>query len=157
MFLRFTVGAPRNLVTRHWRLYFATVGSHSSRFSGRIWSRRWYQPITTAVITDACLNTRWHHGAYTSPKEDIGPKGGRIERLARSGSCRESVRVLIGTMNAARSRPGWLATVQSGRKQAQSRVCTPGFTHHASTGLDWFRICISYSYIRNSTLSRILR
>ena len=23
-----------------------------------------YQPITTAVITDACLNTRWHHGAY---------------------------------------------------------------------------------------------
>ena len=23
-------------------------------------------PITTAVITDACLNTRWHHGAYTS-------------------------------------------------------------------------------------------
>ena len=29
-----------------------------------------YQPITTAVITDACLNTRWHHGAYTSYKED---------------------------------------------------------------------------------------
>ena len=27
-----------------------------------------YQPITTAVITDACLNTRWHnvHGAYTA-------------------------------------------------------------------------------------------
>ena len=25
-----------------------------------------YQPITTAVITDACLNTRWHHGEYTS-------------------------------------------------------------------------------------------
>ena len=24
-----------------------------------------YQPITTAVITDACLNTRWHHGAQT--------------------------------------------------------------------------------------------
>ena len=24
-----------------------------------------YQPITTAVITEACLNTRWHHGAYT--------------------------------------------------------------------------------------------
>ena len=23
-----------------------------------------YQPITTAVIPDACLNTRWHHGAY---------------------------------------------------------------------------------------------
>ena len=29
-------------------------------------------------------------------------------------------------MNAARSRPDWLATVQSDRKQAQSRVCTPG-------------------------------
>ena len=29
-----------------------------------------YQLITTAVITDACLNTRWHHGAYTSSKED---------------------------------------------------------------------------------------
>ena len=27
-----------------------------------------YQPIATAVITDACLNTRWHHGA--SPNED---------------------------------------------------------------------------------------
>ena len=25
-----------------------------------------YQPITTAVVTDACLNTRWHHGAYIS-------------------------------------------------------------------------------------------
>ena len=24
-----------------------------------------YQPITTAVVTEACLNTRWHHGAYT--------------------------------------------------------------------------------------------
>ena len=33
-------------------------------------------------------------------------------------------------MNAARSRPDWLATVQSGRNQAQSRVCTPGFTGH---------------------------
>ena len=30
------------------------------------------QPITTSVITDACLNTRWHHGAYISPKEDTG-------------------------------------------------------------------------------------
>ena len=28
------------------------------------------QPITTTVITDTCLNTRWHHGAYISPKED---------------------------------------------------------------------------------------
>ena len=24
-----------------------------------------YQPITTAVVADACLNTRRHHGAYT--------------------------------------------------------------------------------------------
>ena len=24
-----------------------------------------YQQITTVVIADACLNTRWHHGAYT--------------------------------------------------------------------------------------------
>ena len=29
-----------------------------------------YQPITAAEIPDACLNTRWHHGAYISPKED---------------------------------------------------------------------------------------
>ena len=31
-------------------------------------------------------------------------------------------------MNAELSRPDGLATVQSGRKQAQSRVCTPGFS-----------------------------
>ena len=33
-----------------------------------------YQPIITAVITDACLNTRWHHGAYTSAvlREPLG-------------------------------------------------------------------------------------
>ena len=69
-----------------------------------------YQPITTAVITEACLNTRWHHGAYTSAalRESLG-----VDR--------------VGTMYAARSRPDWLATVQSGRKQVQSRVCTPGF------------------------------
>ena len=48
--------------------------------------------------------------------------GGCIDRLARYGSCRESVRGVLGTMNAARSRPDWIATVQSGRKQAQSRV-----------------------------------
>ena len=28
------------------------------------------------------------------------------------------------------SRPDWLATVQSGRKQVQSRVCMPSLTHH---------------------------
>ena len=48
--------------------------------------------------------------------------GGCIERLARSGSCRESVRGVVGTMNAARSRPDWLATVQSGRKQAYTNT-----------------------------------
>ena len=33
-----------------------------------------YQPITTAVITEACLNTRWHHGAYTPAalRESLG-------------------------------------------------------------------------------------
>ena len=33
-----------------------------------------YQPLTTAVITDACLNARWHHGAYTSAvlREPLG-------------------------------------------------------------------------------------
>ena len=33
-----------------------------------------YQPITTAVVTDACLNTRWHYGAYTSAvlREPLG-------------------------------------------------------------------------------------
>ena len=51
-----------------------------------------------------------------------------LERAARSGSGRDSVRGSVGAMNAELSRPDWLATVQSGRKQAQSRVCTPGFT-----------------------------
>ena len=76
-----------------------------------------YQPITTAVVTDACLNTRWHHGAYTSAV--------LRESVARSGSGRHSVRGLVGAMDAELSRPDWLATVQSGRKQVQSRVCTP--------------------------------
>ena len=50
-----------------------------------------------------------------------------FERAARSGSGRDSVRGSVGAMNAKLSRPDGLATVQSGRKQAQSRVCTPGF------------------------------
>ena len=50
-----------------------------------------------------------------------------FERVARSGSGRGSVRGLVGAMDAELSRPDWLATVQSGRKQAQSRVCMPGF------------------------------
>ena len=51
-----------------------------------------------------------------------------LERAARSGSGRDSVRGSVGAMNAELSRPDWLATVQSGRKQAQSRVCTPGLS-----------------------------
>ena len=50
-----------------------------------------------------------------------------FETAARSGSGRDSVRGSVGAMNAKLSRPDGLATVQSGRKQAQSRVCTPGF------------------------------
>ena len=70
-----------------------------------------YQPITTAVVTDACLNTRWHHGAYTSAvlRESLG-----LDRVV--------------TVYVELSRPDWLATVQSGRKQVQSRVCTPSLT-----------------------------
>ena len=70
-----------------------------------------YQPITTAVVTDACLNTRWHHGAYTSAvlRESLG-----LDRVV--------------TVYAELSRPDWLATVQSGRKQVQSRVCTPSLS-----------------------------
>ena len=58
--------------------------------------------------------------------------GGCIERVARCGSGRDNVRGVVGTMNAVRSRPDWLATVQSGRKQVQSRVCTPGFSRSCS-------------------------
>ena len=54
-----------------------------------------------------------------------------LERAARSGSGRDSVRGSVGAMNAELSRPVWLATVQSGRKQAQSRVCTPGLSNTA--------------------------
>ena len=53
--------------------------------------------------------------------------------VLRSGSCRESARGVVGTMNAARSRSDLLATVQSGRKQAQSRACTPGLSEAAVT------------------------
>ena len=56
-----------------------------------------------------------------------------LERVARSGSGRESVRGLVGAMDAELSRPDWLATVQSGRKQVQSRVCTPSFTRTLTT------------------------
>ena len=51
-----------------------------------------------------------------------------FERAARSESGRDSVRGPVGAMNAKLSRPDGLATVQSGRKQAQSRACTPGLS-----------------------------
>ena len=44
--------------------------------------------------------------------------GGWLERVARSGSCHDSVRGSVGAMNAELSRPNLLATVHSGRKQA---------------------------------------
>ena len=94
-----------------------------------------YQPITTAVITDACLKPRWHDGAYIHHRKKT--PGGCIERLARFGLCRESVRGVVGTMNAARSRPDWLATVQSASEQAQSRVCTPGLRYFTPPQLQY--------------------
>ena len=42
----------------------------------------------------------------------------QLERIARSGSCRDNVRGAVGIMNAGLWRPDLLATVQSGRKQA---------------------------------------
>ena len=71
-----------------------------------------YQPITTAVVTDACLNTRWHHGAY-------------ISAVLRESLCLDRV----VTVYVELSRPDWLATVQSGRKQVQSRACTPSLSN----------------------------
>ena len=70
------------------------------------------QPITAAVNPDACLNSRWHHGVYKSPK------GGCPERVARSRSRLDNVCGSIGAMNAELSRPDLLGTVQSGCKQA---------------------------------------
>ena len=57
-----------------------------------------------------------------------------LERVARSGSGRDSVRGLVGAMDAELSRPDWLATVQSGRKQVQSRVCTPSLRQTTNAG-----------------------
>ena len=42
----------------------------------------------------------------------------RLERVAMSGSSRDSVRGSVGAMNAELSRHDLLATFQSGRKQA---------------------------------------
>ena len=43
---------------------------------------------------------------------------GCLERVARSGSCRDGVRGSVGAMYAELSPPDLLATVQSGHKQA---------------------------------------
>ena len=90
-----------------------------------------YQPITTAVVTDACLNTRWHHGAYTSAvlRESLG-----LDRVV--------------TVYAELSGPDWLATVQSGRKQVQSRVCTPSFRVTSQLSLDGTVATIVHSRLR---------
>ena len=76
--------------------------------------------VETVIETVRVFQTNNNNNRKKTP-------GGCIERLAWSGSCRESVRGVVGTMNTAWARPDWLATVHSGRKQAQSRVCTPGF------------------------------
>ena len=76
------------------------------------------RPITTAVITDACLNTRWQHGAYMYVYHRNKTQGGCLERVAWSGSCRDSVCSSVGAMNAELSRPDLLPAVQSGRQQA---------------------------------------
>ena len=96
-----------------------------------------YQPITTAVVTDACLNTRWHHGAYTSAvlRESLG-----LDRVV--------------TVYVELSRPDWLATVQSGRKQVQSRVCTPSFTR--SIGVpDGFSLCLDLTLFQTQTIGKL--
>ena len=82
-----------------------------------------YQPITTAVVTDACLNTRWHHGAYTSAvlRESLG-----LDRVM-------TVYVELS----------WLATVQSGRKQVQSRVCTPSLSQPSVVSF-FVRLLVGY-------------
>ena len=67
-----------------------------------------------------------------------------LEIAARYGSGRDSVRGSVGAMNAKLSRPDGFATVQSGRKQAQSRVCTPGFTE---TGLETMK-CMRVHLVR---------
>ena len=67
-----------------------------------------------------------------------------FERVARSGSGRGSVRGLVGAMDAELSRPDWLATVQSGRKQVQSQVCMPGFS---ATPPSWVGSAVSNSVV----------
>ena len=74
------------------------------------------QPITTAVVHDACLNNRWHHGAYIYHRKKTA--GSCLERVARYGSRHDNVCGSVGAMNAELSRSNLLVTVQSGRKQA---------------------------------------
>ena len=54
-------------------------------------------------------------------------------------------------MDAELSRPDWLATVQSGRKQVQSRVCTPSFNDTTSR-VDWDKLSVAEkaTYVNNT-------
>ena len=87
---------------------FAPIYGRRSKILGHASPLLRYQPITTAVVTDACLNTRWHHGIYIIC----------LERVAIYGSGRDNVHGSVGAMNAEQSRPDLLGTVQLGRKQA---------------------------------------
>ena len=52
---------------------------------------------------------------------------------------------VVGAMDAELSRPDWLATVQSGRKQVQSRVCTPSLSGRKARPTD-----VPYAEIQRS-------
>ena len=54
-----------------------------------------YQPITTAVIPDACLNT---NGTMVHIYHRKKTHCGCLERVAKSGSFRDSVRGSVGAM-----------------------------------------------------------
>ena len=77
-----------------------------------------------------------------------------LERSARSGSGSDSVRGSVGAMYAELSRP-------SGRKQAQSRVCTLGFIHTnlVTQSLVYFSTllisCFVHSFARSFSESKI--
>ena len=54
------------------------------------------QPITPDVVLDACIDTRWHHGAYIPPKKD--------SIVTRSVSRIDNVPGAVGAMSAELSR-----------------------------------------------------
>ena len=76
-------------------------------------NRRRYRCVSKHQMAPWCIYITYIRHQVDALRDSLG--------LDRVGSG------VVGTMNAARSRPDWLATVQSCRKQAQSRVCTPGF------------------------------